>query len=56
MIGRVSARAAIPVALGREALLARAALRGETRGYAFDRRKVGPVRRVRGPVADWERS
>jgi hypothetical protein len=32
------------VALWREALLAKAVLRGETRGYEFDRRKIGPVR------------
>jgi hypothetical protein len=35
------------VALWREALLARAVLRGETRGYSFDRSKVGPVRAMK---------
>ena len=32
------------VALWREALLARAVLQGKTRGYNFDRSKVGPTR------------
>ncbi len=32
------------VALWREALLARAVLRGATRGYRFDRSRFGPVR------------
>jgi hypothetical protein len=34
------------VALWREGLLAQAVLRNRTRGFAFDRRKIGPARRT----------